>query len=656
MFRRKTTTAVPGAAPDAPPSHVAPRAAELADAGWVLPRALADGAAIPAWTLIGTVASETATAVDPAGLVVGEGWSLDWWVGADDRWHVPAREAAVRQHLVGEAPVVETLLRVPGGDAVHRAYGVRSPRGTGDEWVVVEVENRTPIPFAVALVVRPFVADAVGDVSEIRVGLTDGGRGRDVAHLVRVDGRPSVVLPRQPSGMFVGTAASGDAIDAVAATTVVGAEAVLAEAVACPAGLATVALVFPVPHTAVLRVAIPVGEVDGTERVAYPDVLPDAETVASGWEVHRRGPRLELPDRRLDVAVERARAHLQLAHDGDAVHRDGIDAPALEPGATEVILGAFDVLDRPTEVGPVVAGWIDRLAETTPDLDAMALEAISHHWLLHRVDALRDWMLPEVAAAVERIDRGARKGRLDAPTRIRACRSLASASSLLAASGQPEAAAQVDALATKVAEGIDPMMPAGPTHADRLVSIAQRLAAGDRSAVLELDAELAQQSATGAWSGPGRGGRSIGHDLAASAALVLAARSMLVSERSDGLDLLPVHPDGWYGGGVELHDAPTGFGRLSFAVRWHGTRPALLWDLEPHPGIGAVTLRVPGLDPTWSTTELRGDALLAEVTPPDGLETIRFVPDHPDIDPDMRRPGEDPGPPPPTLPDGGTFS
>ena len=26
-------------------------------------------------------------------------WELDWWIGADDRWHVPAREAAVRQQL-----------------------------------------------------------------------------------------------------------------------------------------------------------------------------------------------------------------------------------------------------------------------------------------------------------------------------------------------------------------------------------------------------------------------------------------------------------------------------------------------------------------------------------------------------------------------------
>ena len=33
--------------------------------------------------------------VDPRGLVTPwvDGWSLDWWIGADDRWHLPSREA-----------------------------------------------------------------------------------------------------------------------------------------------------------------------------------------------------------------------------------------------------------------------------------------------------------------------------------------------------------------------------------------------------------------------------------------------------------------------------------------------------------------------------------------------------------------------------------
>jgi len=70
-----------------------------------------------------------------------------------------------------------------------------------------------------------------------------------------------------------------------------------------------------------------------------------------------------------------------------------------------------------------------------------------------------------------------------------------------------------------------------------------------------------------------------------------------------------------------VHDAPTAFGRLSYAVRWHGARPALLWDLEGHPGVGPVVLTAPGLDPTWQASALRGEALLGVATNPDPRPT-----------------------------------
>ena len=91
-------------------------------------------------------------------------------------------------------------------------------------------------------------------------------------------------------------------------------------------------------------------------------------------------------------------------------------------------------------------------------------------------------------------------------------------------------------------------------------------------------------------------------------------------------------------------------------MRRHGTRPALLWELEPHDQLGPWRLAIPGLDPSWSTTEPRGETLLAEVEPPEGIETVTFVAEHPDIDPEMRRPGAEPDDAGGPLPDGGTFS
>ena len=72
--------------------------------------------------------------------------ALEWAIAADDRWHVPAREAAVRQRRVDGTAVVETRVRVPDGDVVHRVYSVADHGGL----TVVEVENASPLPIAVA--------------------------------------------------------------------------------------------------------------------------------------------------------------------------------------------------------------------------------------------------------------------------------------------------------------------------------------------------------------------------------------------------------------------------------------------------------------------------------------------------------------------------
>ncbi|CAN5134688.1 hypothetical protein BH20ACT3_BH20ACT3_06860 [soil metagenome] len=665
MFRRRrpllpptpdpveAAIASPGDAP-ATPDPPADLAATLADEGWILPRTLAEGAS-PRWTLVGTVASPTATSVDPTGLVCGDAWSLDWWIGADDRWHLPAQEPAVRQRLVDEAPVVETLVRIPGGDAVHRGYGIRSPRPVGDEWVVAEITNATAIPFAVALVVRPFVADAVGAVSRITVEATEGGSGRDIAHVVRVDGRSVAVVPRRPARLAAGSRAAGDVVEVVSSGAA-GTELIEAT---CPDGLATLAMVFPLTHTSVLRVALPVGEgSEAGDHLAYPAVLPAAVSVASGWELHRRGPRFEIPDAALNDAMVRARAQIQLAHSGDAVRRDGHRMADLDPVATEVLLGAFDLLDRPAEVGAILARWTARWTDPEPDRDTMLLAVVARHWSLHRIDELLDWVLPQVAGAVGRLDRADRRRRLaSTASRRRAAHALADTASMLAAAHQPKAATEVAALGRRIGADLAPHEPA--TAAERLLATGGLVAACNEFAVAELHTVVAEASPTGAWPGPGHAGRPAGHDLVAAAALITAVRSMLVSERPDGLALLPVHPDTWYGGGVEVHDAPTAFGSISYAVRWHGTRPALLWDLVAHPEVGEVRLRAPGLDPAWSTTEARGDALLSEVAPPADAQNLAVVAEHSEPDAAMRRPGSTPTEVPgdlPPMPEGGTFS
>jgi hypothetical protein len=66
---------------------------------------------------------------------------------------------------------------------------------------------------------------------------------------------------------------------------------------------------------------------------------------------------------------------------------------------------------------------------------------------------------------------------------------------------------------------------------------------------------------------------------------------------------------------VAVHDAPVEGGSLSFALRWHGARPALLWDAP----VG-TRVRASALDPSWEADGGAGESLLAE------LDATRLLP------------------------------
>ena len=505
-------------------------------ADWVQPRG--SGRA----TAIGTIDSGVQATVDPAGLVTLEGatWSLDWWVGAEDRWHLPSAEVAVRQSLVGSSPVVETRLRVPSGDAVHRAYAARG--ADGREAIVVEVENRSKVPFAVAVAVRPYDHAGTGAAEQIAVEGTD----------LRVDG--SVVqLPKSPGRLALSTFANGDVAEVVFRGD---AEAPGAAEVRCADGLATGALLFPLAHTALMRIVVPV---DPAAPVAA-DTLPSAEQVAAGWASHAAaGARIDVPDRRLRDGVAASVRHVLLGGTGPE-EAAALDEMGCAAQASRILLA-------------------DPLSLARHPSPREALHAIVRHWELTRDDEVARSLVPVVAALVPRLRRS------DAADGSVARAALVGAATMLAALGEDRAA--LDVWAALPAE----VLPA---------------AAGD------LGSLLSSAGSTWTWASGGTG-----QDLRPNAALVRGARALLLAEEVDHLALAPVVADSWLGQGWELHDAPTRFGRISYAVRWHGDRPALLWDVVRHLASDDVRLTAPVLDPAWSTTEAKGEALLAPVPIPE---------------------------------------
>jgi hypothetical protein len=502
-------------------------------------------------TVLGVLDPSSTGAVDGAGLVTtGRGWSLDWWIGGDDRWYLPAREPTVRQRRIGAGPVVETTVRVPGGDAVHRVWAARSPAG---EVLVVEVENASPVPFALGLAVRPYGLDGSGGLSE---AVLDGVE-------VRLDGRPALWLPRPPNER--GARADRDVVGAVTS----GADLSWPGPASDPGGAVTAVLLFPVPHRTRLRVALPLGETGPAAAVA-PAELADHEAVARGWDaVVGAGARLTLPDPGLSDRIAAFRARILLAAPGSAV-----DLAELVPGSG-LVVAALAAGGHETEalraVSTLASVPLDPVTPLPAVVEATGAAALAVGLADdRRVESAATETLVDLVGLVDR-----------RRTRRAATPALAALASHLERAGHGAAA---DALARRLGTWPDPWQWAGLDDGDPIESL------------------LTGISGTGAF---------VDDDPVAAARALLSVRRRIARETADGLELFPDFPAAWRGGGAEVHRLPTLFGRLSFALRWHGYRPALLWELERRAGDPVVALRCPGLDPRWSSTEPRGEALLA---------------------------------------------
>ena len=275
-------------------------------------------------TCIGTTNGGPLAVVDGHGGVhaLDGAWSIDWWAGADDRWHLAGEEAAVRRRLVEATPVVETAMRVPTGDAVARAYGTRVG-GLAHDLVAFEVANDTTLPFALALVLR---------AGNVRV---DGAAAM-------LDEAVEVRFARPPSRALV----AGD-VAAARAAVVAGEAGEHSGPVSGP----VVVLLFPLAHTARLRATLlPTGGDEGAGAVAE---TPEADQVARGWRAQLdRGLALRLPDDRVTAAVDLARAEVLLAAGGDL---DGADTAALA-----ALLGALAHQGFVDEAWRVAGELLDR--------------------------------------------------------------------------------------------------------------------------------------------------------------------------------------------------------------------------------------------------------------------------------------------------------
>ena len=470
----------------------------------------------PPTELLGDLDGPVAVA-DRAGSIalLDAGWRVGWAVGAGDRWHVAAQEAAVRTRLVDGMPVTTTAMRVPGGDVVQRAAAVRDAVGRA---VVLEFVNETAVPVSLALTVSGSIKSA-------------GVRGSRLL----ADGRVALDLDRTPGGAVA--VGGGDVWEAVRSGPPAG---------DCEArsrsGLAAAAVLVPLATGVPLRATVPV---DGG-----PVGARSPEQAAAGWlAVVARAASVTLPDEAAEHAWRR-----------------GIAACILAAGGTEAAAAsrAAVVLDR--------VGLPDE-ADRGRDVVLRARER-------SRLSAA------DAAAGLRALaSRRLRSGRVSGLAEL--------AGPLAVAAGQ-----HLDAFTLEqVAAALEPEAPAAARDARRLLVAATSPAseAVDGSSVDSLT-ETVRRSV--AFSGDGLAG-------------VGALFDCLVAETPDHLVMAPALPRAWQGAAVDARSLVTRHGVVSFSLRWHDTRPAVLWELQPVRAVDlpGSTMRC-GLDESWTSEAPSGEALL----------------------------------------------
>ena len=493
--------------------------------------------------------------VGPDGTVapLGARWCLGWAVGAEDRWHIASEEAAVRSRLIDDMPVTETAMRTPGGDVLQRVAAARRGPSRG---LVLEFENatRTPVSLAVAVIEN----DAWGgSAARRRRRSGDSAEVQVLGSTLMADGQVALDLGRVPGGAVA--VADGRVWSALEAVPTPG---------DCKArsrsGRAAAAAVVPFVPGAPLRALAPVG--GALDRDAAPS------EAAVGWQaVVARAATVSLPDDAAVRAWSRGLAASILAAGGE-----GTLSPS---GWVSQRARRPDMHDG--TVAPVV-----RMARTAVVLDRVGLPDEADRARGRLLEAVDVSMLSSEAA-------DAALGAL-ASRRLRSGRT-----SQLADLAGPLAFEAGDFLQRRtleqVAAALDSEAPAAARDARRML------------------ADLVEQSSRGSalsdLAGTVRRSLDFGGDGLAGLEALL---DCLVAEASDHLVVAPALPDEWTGAPIDVSSLATRHGMISFSLRWHGPRPALLWDLQP-PADGSsrhgVTIRC-GLDRCWSSTTTAGEALL----------------------------------------------
>ena len=546
---------------------------------------------------------------------------LCWGVGADDRWHFSEERGSIRQSVDSNEITTITRMRVPGGDITQRVEVI--PWG-GQSVTKLEFYNETPIPVAISIMLLNF--------GPVEVNST----------MVRADAKPLIASSKAPR-MLINGSGYQDITDQIVNAEI---EDLRTSTSSINKSSRDNALIFPLPHSTKLELIVNNEDLDN-----LPDIerSPSFNDVSNGWQKHfESGMEIQTDDNRFASVLNTARRHLLIGSDHEITSRFwNVDSDEPVLPLTALALMAWGYTGSAKKL-------IFKYMENTPT--NLFKNSVSKETLY----ALCLWQKylefcsqeEELEDIIPWINETAHQLLASLPGKRRLRKrnitleivSLRAVIEILTFVQRKSLASELQNRLLEIEEvtgrkeNTSPFEKYTDSYQIAIKTLGEYLQIQENS--LTLDHILSKADPTGSLITDLRQ-----QDPIFSALFLLTIRAGFLQENKlpsgeKQIQIAPSYNPDWIGVGIQVKNAPISSGIMGYAIRWHGTSPALLWEANTPT---RLQINAWSLDKSWFSNDQIGETLLSKQIPKETAVTI-----HADASPLKNRIKSD-------SPDSGTF-
>ena len=402
------------------------------------------------------------------------------------------------------------------------------------------------------------------------------------------------------------------------------------------------ALIFPLPHSTKLEIIINNENLDD-----LPDIerLPSFTDVSNGWLKHfESGMEIQTDDNRLASLLNTARRHLLIGSDQEITSRFwdvDSDKPVLPLAALALMAwghtdSAKKLIFKYMENSPT------NLFKNSVSKEALSVLCLWQKYLefCSQEEELEDiipWLNETVHQLLASLPSKRRLKKRDITLEIVSLRAVIE---ILTFVQQKSLASELQNQLLEIEEVLE--RKENPYPFEKYTDSYQRAVAtlGEHLQIQEnpltLDHILSKTDPTGSLTTDSRQ-----QDPVFSALFLLTIRAGFLQENKlpsgeNQIQIASSYTPDWIGVGIQVKNAPISSGIMGYAIRWHGTSPALLWEANTST---RIQINARGLDKSWFSNDQIGETLLSKQIPKETAVTIhaeasplklRIEPDSPD--------------------------